>query len=63
MDAMASLSEDGQLLTFHRRMVQELIEADGLCVMAAGELWSATLALYQILCLRISTYCRVFTIM
>ena len=26
----------GQLLPFHRRMVQELIETDGLCVMAAG---------------------------
>ena len=36
-------ADDGQpeqestgLLPFHRRMVQELTEADGICVMAAG---------------------------
>lgn len=34
----------GRLLPFHRRMVQELIESDGLCVMAAGLGWQTVVA-------------------
>ena len=27
----------GRLLPFHRRMVQELIETDGMCILAPGQ--------------------------
>lgn len=53
---MASLEEEtmlGNLLPFHRRIVEELIAEDGLCILSAGMGWqkivgSVSLAIFNV---------------